>query len=540
MKTLLSLLLACALSLPVLVEAKTMYVRPLAACANNGDGTAYACAAGAGAVGAYSNLGGVAFGSGANQVSNGDTLYICGFHAGGNDGVRADNNLTPTTSITIDGACPADPGSILSANHVLTSGWTGPDAFGAYSIASGGSSSPHMAQLVSGVPVYLPNKKTAVPDASWDYGSFYDTDAGTKYVKPLGGVSANATTIYTTWGDVLTITNVTVTIQNLTIYGLSLDRCIKLTNADNSLITANTIKWCAFAAISLESASDDVTITNNTITQSGNGIYLIASNNTQNNHRATITGNTITDLDQYRRYADFTSDNIAIGIQGGTGHVVSRNNIRHLAGDCLGTYSAAGQTMSDTTFSYNLCFDIRDKSGLSPLTTMGFDNGSTNSGQVANDSVNNVVSHNTFLSVGGSCVWAKASTPSVGTKWRFEYNLLYECDTALSMEDTADGDIGFTFAHNTLAHNTVQINHFNNGSDSLAGIAIDQNIYCGDGAVAYEWNGTKSAYAAWKTNSSQDASSMVKCGGLPVALPRTAASRSLASARTQAIARAAR
>jgi hypothetical protein len=145
----------------------------------------------------------------------------------------------------------------------------------------------------------------------------------------------------------------------------------------------------------------------------------------------------------------------------------------------------------------------------------------TNSGQVANDSVNNVVSHNTFLSVGGSCVWAKASTPSVGTKWLFEHNLLYECDTALSIEDFADGNIGFTFQHNVLARNTVQINHFNNGTDSLAGIAIDQNIYCGDGAVAYEWNGTKSAYAAWKTNSSQDASSTVQCGRFPVALPRS-------------------
>jgi hypothetical protein len=57
------LLALCLLGLPALADAKTMYTRNLDACANNGDGTAYACAASGGAVGAYRGLGNVAWGA---------------------------------------------------------------------------------------------------------------------------------------------------------------------------------------------------------------------------------------------------------------------------------------------------------------------------------------------------------------------------------------------------------------------------------------------------------------------------------------------
>ena len=91
--------------------SETLYVRPTAACANNGDGTAYGCAASAGVVGAYKGFSNVLFNAAntAGQVDIGDTLYICGAHTTvfltGVSGTSANH-------IIARGDCPADAGSI--------------------------------------------------------------------------------------------------------------------------------------------------------------------------------------------------------------------------------------------------------------------------------------------------------------------------------------------------------------------------------------------------------------------------------------------
>ena len=57
--------------------ADTFYVRPAADCANNGDGMAYACAASAGASGAWRTSAAVSY-STTTGVDDGDTLKFCG------------------------------------------------------------------------------------------------------------------------------------------------------------------------------------------------------------------------------------------------------------------------------------------------------------------------------------------------------------------------------------------------------------------------------------------------------------------------------
>lgn len=97
--------------------AETWYVRPTGACANNGDGLAYECAASAGASGAFIGFSNIIWTT-TTGVDDGDTLFVCGDHL---------TELIPTQSggatapITIDGACANDPGSIDTSQDTSSS-----------------------------------------------------------------------------------------------------------------------------------------------------------------------------------------------------------------------------------------------------------------------------------------------------------------------------------------------------------------------------------------------------------------------------------
>lgn len=101
--------------------ADTFYVRPASACANNGDGMAYACAASAGASGAWRTSAAVSY-STTTGVDDGDTLKFCG------DFVEADldtgayfiflsSAVTAASEagrITISGDCSAEGGASIA------------------------------------------------------------------------------------------------------------------------------------------------------------------------------------------------------------------------------------------------------------------------------------------------------------------------------------------------------------------------------------------------------------------------------------------
>lgn len=121
MQKLLWLILVCMLGLPSLVWAngETLYVRDTTACANNGDGTAYGCAASGGAVGAYRGTNNILWNAAntVGQADPGDTLFVCGLHSITSAGLR----ILPTVSgtaglpITISGACQSDAGILDGA-----------------------------------------------------------------------------------------------------------------------------------------------------------------------------------------------------------------------------------------------------------------------------------------------------------------------------------------------------------------------------------------------------------------------------------------
>lgn len=125
------LILACvlALALPGWAGAATgssavdtWYVRPLGACANNGDGLAYGCASGAGATGAFIGRANIIW-TATTGVDDGDTLYICGSHT---ESIFPGPNTIGTASsrIKINWSCPSDRGSIRIST-IMTEGLVG-------------------------------------------------------------------------------------------------------------------------------------------------------------------------------------------------------------------------------------------------------------------------------------------------------------------------------------------------------------------------------------------------------------------------------
>src|SRR3990167_1735001 len=104
----------------------TWYERSMEACANNGDGLAYNCAASAGASGAFRGPSNIIWTT-TDGVDDGDTLYICGTHVDTTITVGAVAG-TRTSPITISFSCPSDRGSIRAVHamtEALTAGnWT--------------------------------------------------------------------------------------------------------------------------------------------------------------------------------------------------------------------------------------------------------------------------------------------------------------------------------------------------------------------------------------------------------------------------------
>ena len=97
------------------------YVRQTAACANNGDGLAYACAASEGASGAFRDPANIIW-TATVGVDDGDALYVCGSHVDTTLAVGAVAG-TRALPITISFSCPSDRGSIRAV-HEMTEALT--------------------------------------------------------------------------------------------------------------------------------------------------------------------------------------------------------------------------------------------------------------------------------------------------------------------------------------------------------------------------------------------------------------------------------
>lgn len=490
------------------VLAETFYTISSTGCANNGDGTASNCAASGGAPGAWRRFSSVTYGAGAGQVSDGDTLYICGLHDAGVN----DNTLVPTTSPIIDGDCPGNPGIVVAAGTRIEGGWTGPDAFGAYSISIGGQNSTvHAAQCYNGERQRLA-RQTGVPDSTWVAGEFYQSAAGaTFYVKPLGGVDLNVAgnVVYSSTDTFAQFTNVHPTLQNLTIDGLASDYCIRLQNADGAKILNVTVRWCRTTAVRfLTDGSDDVEIANNTFSHSGIGIYTASLVDSTNSNRLYIHDNTFTDMDYDGYYGSLVVDNHAIGLQGGDDIRIVRNDVTRISGTCITAFAYAGQSMKNINILSNTC-DSVENFGNGTRLELGIEFSAISASHDADDVAGGIVAGNVVKNVKTYCMKNVSGEPTIASRrWQWVHNTLANCRTAAyRWGESLDGNVGFVFSGNLLLNNAQHISH-GTGTDVLTSVVLDSNLYYPDGAAMFDWDGVISTLADFKTNSGKDGASL--------------------------------
>lgn len=115
--SLLAVFLLAGVSFNAKLAGTIFYVRPAADCANNGDGTAYSCAASGGAAGAWRTMANVVWG--VSGVNTGDTLRPCSseaspFAVADYDGGGLAMLSVDQSGATVDGDCSAAGGSTLA------------------------------------------------------------------------------------------------------------------------------------------------------------------------------------------------------------------------------------------------------------------------------------------------------------------------------------------------------------------------------------------------------------------------------------------
>jgi len=204
------LLLGLLLLIPTLGQAATgsaavdtWYVRPTAACANNGDGLTYACAASEGASGAFRDPSNIIWTS-TTGVDDGDTLYVCGSHL---DTVLAVGTVagTRTLPITISFSCPSDRGSIRAVHNMTealtANNWTNESGSLWYlSVASYTWKDPRRV-WVDGSEIFAANAKNALgtrigsgsaPVSTW----FYDSGTDRLYLYSSSNPASTFTSLH--------------------------------------------------------------------------------------------------------------------------------------------------------------------------------------------------------------------------------------------------------------------------------------------------------------------------------------------------------
>jgi hypothetical protein len=307
---------------------------------------------------------------GQNGVKAGDTLWVCGLHD-----TPFHNKLTAGASgnsdserITIRGDYPKDPGIIWIAalKYKGTSGWTSA-GFGAFKRSQSGSST----RLVENQSLFSAVRANP-PDNSWQAGNvYYDSLNKYIYYYPYSTLT-DSTTIYVLsgYGAVLFEDIHYITLKNISVRGAtSYLGAITIKSSSNIVLDGIDVKY-SHTGVAVFSNSDNGILKNSTISECGNGIYLISSDNSNNSDYWLFENNIIEDINNKM----FTSapDQHGIGIQGGKGHLAKRNTFRNAATGVT-LYCGDGQDGSiEITRNYASNIYILPSGSTGPTSGHGF------------------------------------------------------------------------------------------------------------------------------------------------------------------------
>lgn len=347
-----------------------------------------------------------------NKFSPGDVLHVCGRHDTG----YADNVLRVRASgaadapLRITGACPGDPGSILSAGARWVDGWVGPDEHGIYYRQYAGTATQAMDDQGPLVSV------DSGPGPEWPCRAFAQRGRRFSY-KPCGSVrvvypAGPSPVIEINGQDFVHIDNLVLENAN---------KLIVVVNATGFSLTDSLLRYGRHSAILVRGRTKDGVIGRNEIHDSGYGIYFVtrSTDKTESHDRWVVENNHIHDIFG-------TRDAHCIGWQTGKNNLVRGNRLHDCEGSGITFYDwGGGAKVAFNVIEDNDIYDIRD-AGYGGKNQRGIEVNGNNCPRHPDDSVGNVVRNNRIRNVDHDAMYIKAARPTTPGvfSWAFIGNVV--------------------------------------------------------------------------------------------------------------------
>jgi len=276
------------------------------------------------------------------RMQAGDRLLVCGRHDTG----YLDRRIEPGRGgITISGACPGDPGEIISVGaRLLPAAWEGPDAEGVYRVRYAGS--PGIAMDALG----RLNRLDAMPTGGSPCRSFHHA-GGVFYYRPCGPPQA----VYPGGGPpVVSIRHDSVTLEYLQIRNG--DHAVEVSGASGAVLRHLRIFEHTGHGIVLSGRTSAGAIRFNEIHDVAGGIITLAggAGSAGGDFRHDgwlVEGNVIHDV-----YGSV--DAHAIGWAAGSDNVFRRNFIYRAAGSGITIYAWKHQETARNLIEDNVVLDV--------------------------------------------------------------------------------------------------------------------------------------------------------------------------------------
>ncbi|KKM91883.1 hypothetical protein LCGC14_1223960 [marine sediment metagenome] len=344
------------------------HVRPSSDCANDGDGTAYACAGAPAGVGAWNDLNSVIWG-GAGVVG-GDTLYVSGMHLGTWTGAGA--NIATKNVLTISGGSSEETRVIIRGDYESNN----PDARGhiwSYYIDTDGSWSDEgggvwswtinasikkyyvFEDIASSTSFTELTYQTSLVDCENNGSSYYSATYGrdsTIYVHTSDDADPSGRIAFSTYGYVFIFPETNyITFKNINLYGMAFLGTSK-TNAHHIRFDGIKSFYAAAAKfLNPTDGNDYWELLNSEVGHTPNGFYTSSESTdgsapsyfiVRKNYFHNIGNQESTD----------NGDAHAIGVQGGTGGRIEENYIKD-SGSGIIIYATLNQPMTDHIIAFN-------------------------------------------------------------------------------------------------------------------------------------------------------------------------------------------
>jgi parallel beta-helix repeat protein len=343
----------------------------------------------------------------------------------------------------------------------------------------------------------MPLKKAS--SAALTNGNWFSNGA-TIYYKPTTGLPQNHLVERSSLAALIYMNaKHDIVIDGLAVYGGTIG--VRIIDGYNITVTNCNVFASGYVGISLgrnvlDARADSVTLSNNTISYCGNGIYIMckqAANWSTGYTDVVVLNNTISFTDYQGLWANMTQDGNPIGIQNSSQCRFEGNTITNsYAGIAL--WTAVGYTSNNNRFLRNY---------ISNTSRYGIAQGGDGAG---NNSVGNVWAYNIIANCGQSPgTWGglrinKSQFPPN----YFVNNTLYNNDVNIYLYSTPDYDV---------IENNISLSPVNYHVLAAVGTGthntLNNNCYFSTQANRFAYLGsTALSFQQWKTKTGQDSASL--------------------------------